>query len=299
MKMSEDHAGEVLDVENNIEIIECLKCEFRHALVPNDPQSLYTSHYYDAEKPGYITSNESESHWWDLTYGERINMVDSLSAYPVVSWIDIGTGPGLFLDALKVRNKKGVGVEPSLQAFNHAQSKGHNVVNSHFDSKIANQLGEFDAAHLSEVLEHVPNPFEFLKSVNGAIKPGGFICVVVPNDYNPIQEVFVKTTSVRKWWIAPPFHLNYFDRSSLEKLLEKTGFEVVHSTVMFPIDFFLLMGDNYIESDEIGKIAHARRKNFENAFKYADSLEIMRRIYEALAKIGIGRELVVFAKKVK
>jgi hypothetical protein len=119
---------------------------------------------------------------------------------------------------------------------------------------------------------------------------------VVPNDYNPIQKIFTQNSGVGKWWLAPPFHLNYFDKTSLENLILRSGFEVVHSTVMFPIDFFLLMGDVYIGNDEIGKAAHERRKRFENSFKLADSLDVMHGIYDALASIGIGRELVIFAK---
>jgi SAM-dependent methyltransferase len=287
----------VIDVVNSIEIVDCTDCNFKHALIAKDSPDVYTSHYYESEKPDYISSNESESLWWDLTYGERISKVDSLAGFPVTNWIDIGTGPGLFLDALRIRNRVATGIEPSIQAFNHAISKGHNVVNAFFDSTFASQLGEFDAGHLSEVLEHIPNPLEFLENVKSVIKPGGYICIVVPNDYNPIQKVFTAITGKGKWWLAPPFHLNYFDRSSLENLIAKAGFEVVHSTVMFPIDFFLLMGDVYVGNDEVGKAAHERRKRFEHSFKSADALEIMRNLYDALALINIGRELVIYAKK--
>lgn len=298
-KMLQEHSGPVIDTEKNIEIIDCVECEFIHAVLPNDSQSVYTSHYYESDKPNYISSNESESQWWDSTYGERIKKIDSMAGKPILDWIDIGTGPGLFLDALKKRSKNGIGVEPSIQAFNYAVSKGHKVINGFFDHSLAKKLGEFDAVHLSEVLEHVPNPIEFLISVKGVLRVGGFICVVVPNDYNPIQEVFVKNTGEKKWWIDPPFHLNYFNKISLEKLLEKTGFEIMHSTVMFPIDFFLLMGDNYVGNDEIGKAAHTRRKHFENSFRSADSIDLLNKLYEALAQINLGRELVVFAKRAK
>ena len=119
----------------------------------------------------------------------------------------------------------------------------------------------------------------------------------VPNDYNPIQKIFIENSGEVKWWLAPPFHLNYFDKSSLENLIRKSGFEVMHSTVMFSIDFFLLMGDVYIGKGEIGKAAHERRRRFEQSFKSANALDVMRNIYDALASIDIGRELVVFARK--
>ena len=295
--MRQVHDGPVIDVVNSIEIVDCADCNFKHALIKENSPDVYTSHYYESEKPNYISSNESESQWWDLTYGERISKIDSLAGIPVVNWIDIGTGPGLFLDALRNRNRVATGIEPSIQAFNHAVSKGHKVINAFFDSTLASQLGEFDAGHLSEVLEHIPNPLEFLENVKSVIKPGGYICIVVPNDYNPIQKVFTENTGEDKWWLAPPFHLNYFDKSSLENLISRAGLQVVHSTVMFPIDFFLLMGDVYVGNDEIGKAAHERRKRFEHSFKSANALDIMRKLYDALASIDIGRELVIFAKK--
>lgn len=297
--MSRLHDGPVVDTANGIDIIECANCGFKHALIHEDSSDIYTSHYYEAEKPSYITSNESESEWWDLTYGERISKIDSLANMEVKNWLDIGTGPGLFLDALKKRNRTAIGIEPSVQAHGHAILKGHKVLNKYFDSNITTELGEFDAVHFSEVLEHIPNPFEFLINVKNVIKPGGFFCVVVPNDYNPIQEIFTENSGARKWWLAPPFHLNYFNKQSLEQLIESAGFQVVHSTVMFPIDFFLLMGDVYIDDDSVGKLAHERRKRFENSFKFANALGVMRDLYESLASIGLGRELVIFAKRVE
>jgi len=297
--MSRLHDGPVVDTANDIDIIECANCGFKHALIHENSSDIYSSHYYEAEKPNYITSNESESDWWDLTYGERILKIDSLAKMEVKNWLDIGSGPGLFLDALKKRNRTGIGIEPSVQAHGHATLKGHRVLNKYFDSNITSELGEFDAVHFSEVLEHIPNPFEFLINVKSVIKPGGFFCVVVPNDYNLIQKIFTENSGARKWWLAPPFHLNYFNKQSLEQLIESAGFQVVHSTVMFPIDFFLLMGDVYIDNDSVGKLVHERRKRFENSFKSANALGVMRNLYESLASIGLGRELVIFAKKVE
>ena len=110
--MSQSHFGAVLDVVNGIEIIDCTVCRFKHALITEDSPDVYSSHYYETEKPNYISSNESESEWWDLTYGERISKIDSLAGFTVKNWIDIGTGPGLFLDALKVRDRVSTGIEP-------------------------------------------------------------------------------------------------------------------------------------------------------------------------------------------
>jgi hypothetical protein len=65
---------------------------------------------------------------------------------------------------------------------------------------------------------------------------------------------------------------------------------------MFPIDLFLLMGDNYVGNERIGKEAHNRRKAMEMAFKNSGNISILNRLYEEMTKLGIGRELVFFSR---
>jgi SAM-dependent methyltransferase len=154
----------------------------------------------------------------------------------------------------------------------------------------------FEAAHFSEVLEHIPDPEEFLLNVKKILKDEGIIVITVPNDYNPLQKIFISETGKEKWWLAPPFHLNYFSHKSLADLVKRCGYEILESTSMFPIDLFLLMGDDYVGNDLIGKESHARRKNFENVFSKHNN-QLMRELYISLANLGIGREIVMYAKK--
>jgi 2-polyprenyl-3-methyl-5-hydroxy-6-metoxy-1,4-benzoquinol methylase len=290
-----NHSGEVIDEANGFVILNCTECRFIHAVVPEN-NDIYTSHYYDEEKPEYISSNESETAWWDQTYGERLDCADELAGKELLNWIDIGTGPGLFLDAAKKRNKLIVGIEPSSKAAAHAAEKGHEVINGYFDYKLSQKIGTFDAAHFSEVLEHVEDPRDFLNNVSKIVNKDGLIVITVPNDYNVIQNIFTKETGKKKWWLAPPFHINYFSHESLAALVESCGFEVLESTSMFPIDFFLLMGDDYIDNDKIGKEAHRRRKNFEDMLVKQDK-NLKRKLYSGFANLGIGREIVLYAKK--
>jgi 2-polyprenyl-3-methyl-5-hydroxy-6-metoxy-1,4-benzoquinol methylase len=289
------HTGKIIDEANGYKILDCIKCKFIHA-VASQTIDVYTSHYYDEEKPNYITANESETEWWDLTYGARIDYADDLAGKSLKSWIDIGTGPGLFLDAANKRNKEIIGVEPSLQAYTHAMGKGHRVVNGFFDSESSLTLGSFDAAHFSEVLEHVPDPEEFLLNVRNVVKSDGLIVIVVPNDYNLLQQAYIEKTGKVKWWLAPPFHLNYFSHDSLSCLVERCGFEILECTSMFPIDLFLLMGDDYIGNDEIAKKAHSRRKVFETNLA-KENKDLLRELYKAFANLKIGREVVLYARK--
>jgi len=279
-----------------------VQCNFIHAIEDSDliRTDWYSSHFYEEEKPNYIESNTLDSDWWDLTYGLRINRADILSKTRLESWVDIGTGPGNFLDSAVARGKKVLGVEPSQAASTHATAKGHRVVNAYFDEEIAHKIGKFDGIHCSEVLEHIPNPQIFLETMKINMSENTILCIVVPNDFSLFQEIYTSLNmKMGKWWVDPPFHLNYFTSKSLKNLLEKSGFEVVYETCMFPIDIFLLMGDHYVGDDVLGKASHERRKKMELAFQETGNLNVLNQLYEEMAKIGIGRELVFYSRLAK
>jgi hypothetical protein len=125
----------------------------------------------------------------------------------------------------------------------------------------------------------------------------GMVCIVVPNDFNPFQLLLRDHLDFKPWWVAPPHHINYFNFKSLTGLVERCGFEVVHKESTFPIDLFLLMGDNYIGNDETGRKCHTKRMNFEKSMSLSGSDSLLENLYSNFAKQGIGREVVLYAKK--
>ena len=81
------------------------------------------------------------------------------------------------------------------------------------------------------------------------------------------------------------------------KLVISIGFEEVCVTTTFPMEFFLLMGDNYVGNDSLGRACHYKRKNFEFAFKKAGITELKQKIYQEFANLDIGRDIVAIFKK--
>ena len=101
----------------------------------------------------------------------------------------------------------------------------------------------------------------------------------------------------KKYWIATPDHVNYFNFQSLENLLKNTGFELINKEATFPLEFFLLMGHDYIDNSIIGKEKHNERMNFEiNLFK-SGYHDLKKKIYHGFAEMGIGRTAIIFAQK--
>jgi SAM-dependent methyltransferase len=295
------HRGEILNQVKGFDVIECESCGFKHIVPIPDTDELdkvYREEYYSQEKPFYLERYREDLEWWNLVYDERYDTFESLMHGKQRRILDIGSGPGFFLLRGKERGWDTLGIEPSVKAVEHSRGLGLNIVEDFLDAKTASALGKFDVVHMSEVLEHIPNPKGMLQLAYDLLNPEGLVCVVVPNDYNPIQKMLASSCGYNPWWVVPPHHINYFDFTSLSRLLREVGFKPVYQEATFPIDLFLLMGDNYVGNDELGRNCHAKRKQLELNIDRAESSDRKRDIYRQLADWGIGREVFIVGKSI-
>ncbi len=282
------------------DIIECFACGFKHALPLPSPDALereYRENYYAVEKPDFIAFASEDQPWFELSQNDRLELFEKLLPAPRRRLLDIGCGPGFFLGQALKRGWQAHGVEPSRQAAAHARSLGATITEGFFSAQSAGQLGRFDAVNLTNVLEHVPDPIAILTRAIRLLEPGGVLCVGVPNDFSPFQIAARSAMNTGDWWVAPPHHLNYYDFDSLAALVNRLGLAVRERTTSFPMEAFLMMGENYTSDVALGRACHNKRKRFDFAFEAAGMKETRRDFYRAMAKLGIGREAVIIAVK--
>jgi SAM-dependent methyltransferase len=296
----EGHSGKLIESKNGFEVIECSCCEFKHTIpIPSEKElrEIYSNEYYTTEKPLYIERNLEDQEWWRVVYDARLNLFEKLLPQDRREILEIGSGPGFFLKRAIQRGWSGIGFEPSTKAADHARGLGLEIRNEFLSEDAAADLKSFDVIYLNEVLEHIPKPLEMLQLAERLLAPGGLLCVIVPNDYNPLQQALRRVSDFPSWWVAPPHHINYFDVSSIKGLVRKTGTRIVNTEATFPIDLFLLMGDNYVGNDELGRQCHGKRKTLEINLEKAGLSEMKRSLYQFLAEQGIGREIQVVGQK--
>lgn len=121
----------------------------------------------------------------------------------------------------------------------------------------------------------------------------GIICISTPNDYNPFQQALRDVDKFQPWWVCP----HYFSPDSLQQLLERHAFNVLSKEASFPIDMFLLMGDNYVGDNTLGRACHHKRVRFETQLAAAGKNELKRKLYQALAELNLGREICIYGQK--
>jgi SAM-dependent methyltransferase len=207
--------------------------------------------------------------------------------------LDMGSGLGDFVRYLCDFGWDAMGVEPASDAQEVSQRLGVMTYPS-LEALAEADDRPFNAVTLLNVLEHVREPIEFLQGLAPLLVEGGIMAIRVPNDFTPIQECAVRKTAYEPWWIAVPDHVNYFDFDSLAKLLGSIGFEMADAIGDFPMEMFLLMGDDYISDRTLGPACHQKRVSFEMALDGS----LRRDIYRNLAKAGVGRNCFVFARKI-
>ncbi len=301
LRMDTMHKGKVVATDGKAEIIECDFCGFKHLNpIPSkeEIQKYYERKYYQEKKPKLLDYEKEikETKWSNLWYKDKLdilnNYINKIDGNKRL--LDVGCGNGLFLKFMDENGWEVFGIEPSGKASEKATSLSTNVFNTTLEDFIESKwYGYFDVINLKCVLEHVPNPTEIIDVCKDLLNESGMICVEVPNDFNVLQLQTNKNKLCKSnYWLAIPDHINYFDFSSLNKLLDKCGFDIYLKTADFPMEFFLLMEDNYVDNNEVGSKCHEKRMKLEANIEG----ELRRNIYTSLAKLGIGRTCILYAK---
>lgn len=296
-----NHAGIVIDQRGDFQALDCTVCGFVHAVpLPTSEElaEFYQSKFYESDrKVDYFEAQAAQKNWWHELFGERLAAFEEqLGRKGRV--LDLGCGPGFFLAFAKEHGWEAVGIEPSEKASAFACDQlGLTVHNQGFETLDAAMLGQFDVVYSHGVIEHLQSPKAFVDLASSLLDTDGLLFINCANDFNPFQKILRETQDYPCWWFVPPEHLNYFTVSSLGNFVETNGFTVVDRITSFPIDIFLLMGDNYVETPAIGKECHKRRVAFEAALEKAGRQDLKKALYKALADLDLGRQIDLIARK--
>tara|TARA_B100001750_G_scaffold169122_1_gene137530 strand:- start:1878 stop:2789 length:912 start_codon:yes stop_codon:yes gene_type:complete len=301
-----NHSGETIRKYGKYKVINCKYCKFIHINpIPTNEEleNFYQNEYYQKTKPDYIIGNEKDIAYQNYTFDEKLDFLESKISGKQKKILDIGSGPGFFLRRAKKRGWNVLGIEPSPIACEYAKKQKIPTIQKFFHEVNIKQLGKFDAIHTYDVLEHVNNPINILKKSYSLLKKGGIIIIEVPNDFNPLQEIVQKSHKKKEYWVTLSSklkkfdHINYFNFKSISKLVEKIGFKIILKESTFPLEFFILMGQDYIKNPKLGKKIHLERVKFEENFKNSGSNENKRLLYRNFAEMEIGRTAIIYAKK--
>jgi 2-polyprenyl-3-methyl-5-hydroxy-6-metoxy-1,4-benzoquinol methylase len=151
-------------------------------------------------------------------YLERINKISKGSG----RLLDVGSATGHFMEIAKKQGWNVFGMEISDYAAGIGRRKGLEIKTGNFED-FDYPNASFDVVTFLDILEHFMNPELAIGKAARILKSGGILVINTPNTDSLLAKVFGKNWHL----IAPPGHLSYFNRSNLEKILEKNGLKVV------------------------------------------------------------------------
>jgi len=158
-------------------------------------------------------------------------------ALPGQRILDVGCGSGAKLPEFAERGYEIWGIDvgrDSIEACRDRIPAGHFFCGELPDAGLPG--GHFHFIRLDNSLEHVPDPKGLLRETHRILAPGGALFIYVPNGRS-LSMLLLGRYSISSWI---PFHLQLFDKASLERLLRDCGFEKVRIRGYTPLPWWPL-----------------------------------------------------------
>jgi SAM-dependent methyltransferase len=144
--------------------------------------------------------------------------------------LEVGAGVGTFTTALLQTAAHVVAVEPSargIESLEELAAEEPRITVVHGLSGDAAPFGDFDAAVMLNVLEHIEHDRDVLVELRGLVRPGGHVAVFSPA-FNLLMSDFDRSIG----------HMRRYRRSDLSERFTTAGYEVTEAKYVNVVGFF-------------------------------------------------------------
>ena len=212
-----------------MQIVKCVNCGLvyvnpRPVYSPEEINKLYSDNYFDAPymrfyiEKGDMQTNES--------FSSRLDWIEQFKKKGRI--LDIGGASGGFLRIAQKRGWEVFGIEISKAAADIAREKyGLNVITGRVE-EAGYKSNFFDVVSVSDVLEHIENPKEFLFKVNKIMKRGGLLYIAVPDFDGLYYKAAISLSNFNhKNYFVLPHHIYFFNKITIARYFKETNFNVI------------------------------------------------------------------------
>lgn len=207
-----------------------------------DPVPEELAKYYESEN--YISHTDAKRSFVDRIYQmvkywsvrSKMNLVESHVVGKKVL-LDIGAGTGDFLLYAKKRGWSVSGIETNSSARALAKAKDLDL----FKERPGGLIPKPTAISLWHVLEHLPDPKEYLKWIHTQLEEQGILIIAVPNFKSWDAEHYQSD------WAAydVPRHLWHFSKKSILELINHHFFVEDIKPMVFDSFYVSLLSEKY------------------------------------------------------
>lgn len=185
------------DGKQSVAAYQCSNCHFEYF----DPSSAGDGLFYEElqrKRKTYYSPNRKE-----FSYAEKF-------ITPTDTILEVGSGNGLFAKRIKKENY--IGLEFNDKAIEDASKERITLFKKTVEEFAKETDDTFDIVCSFHVLEHVVNPYQFIKSKLALLKTGGKLIIAVPcNDS-------VYTSNFNHVLNLPPHHIGRWRIATMKAL---------------------------------------------------------------------------------
>lgn len=201
-------------------VVKCLGCNLVFA-VPGD--SSARSHDYDESyyRQGIYADYLEERISIRKNAGRILRELETLVQGRTL--LDVGCAAGFFLEAARARGWTVRGLDVSSYASEYARRELNLDVESGSIESTTASSSKFDVVTLWDTIEHLSRPDLALIDIRRQLKPEGILALST-GDYGSLLR---RLTGKRWRLFTDPTHNFFFDESTLRRLLNQTGYELL------------------------------------------------------------------------
>lgn len=225
-----------------------VKCDFcHHVQIEKDmPQEFYEDYIMTVSHSKKMSDFQLDQADF---FVKKFNLKDK-------SVLEVGCGDGNFLFILKQLGCITFGNEPSKPFRELALKKGLEVDDQFVNETYQNHSAPFDSVVSREVMEHVPDPIDFLRNIRRVLKPEGCVLIEVPNFEKALRDL--------RYYDMFPDHLSYFTRESLTAAMLISGFKSIEIFYGMDEEFIYATANNHtVDSLELVTARQKINSDFE------------------------------------
>lgn len=231
--------------KEDFEIRYCQQCQT--GITQNIPNQENIAKYYQSES--YVSHSDTKKGLVNQLYHSarrlmlqsKYRLIKKLTRLDKGQILDIGSGTGYFLQAMKKNSWEVIGIEADAKARQFSQE--HFGLTVFSPEEIKNISDErFDVITLWHVLEHLHDLHGTWQHLKRLLKNEGVLLIAVPNHQSYDAKHY------QQYWAAydVPRHLWHFSPKSLQILANEHKFRIINRKMM-PFDpfYIALMSEKY------------------------------------------------------
>lgn len=205
-----------------ISIIECIDCCFawQWPINKNEYNSIvyFQKEYRKKEKGSYYDPMKRLA-----VSSLQCEFVQNIVIHKNIDLLDIGAGDGTFIKIAAERGWNALGIEPARCnfTFDNRKAEGSAEMICGYITSLP-ESRKYDVITMWDVIEHVEEPVDFLKSAIKFLKEDG-VLIIETGNYQSADRI----ASQKGWWCYHPDHLWYFSPQILKHILIELGLKNV------------------------------------------------------------------------